>query len=99
MGGPQGRGVTPAVAARVAQLQAERDERVARARFRARHQAGQRARISALLAELVAVLAEGLGDELGRGETTGGCPACRRRLSPRSRTCPGCGWSAGEAVA
>lgn len=93
--------MTPAVAARVAQLQAERDERVARARFRARHQAGQQARINALLAELVAVLAESLGDELGqvRGETTSECPDCRRRLSPRRRTCPGRGCPAGEAAA
>lgn len=50
--------MTPAVAARAAQLEAERDERTARARFRARHAAERQARISVLLAELVAVLAE-----------------------------------------
>jgi hypothetical protein len=80
--------MTPAVAARVRQLEAERNERVARARFRARHAAEHQGRIAVLLAELVAVLAEGLGDELGK--TTGGCPECLHRLSPRRRTCPYC---------
>lgn len=45
-----------AVAARVRQLEAERDHRRACARFRAEHRAAQQARIDALLAELVATL-------------------------------------------
>lgn len=80
--------MTPALVARLAQLEAERDERIARARFRARHAAEKQARVSVLLAEVVAVLAEGLGEELG--ETTGECAACHRRLAPRRRTCPYC---------
>jgi hypothetical protein len=83
-----GCGVNAALRARLEQLEAERDERIARARFRARHVAEAQARLDVLLAELVAVLAEGLGDALG--ETTGECAACHHRLSPRRRTCPYC---------
>ena len=47
-----------ALAARVAQVERERNDQVAGARFRARQVAVRRARIDALLYELIAVLAE-----------------------------------------
>ena len=50
--------MTPALAARVAQLDAEREHRAAVAEFRARRIADEQARIGALLTELVAVLAQ-----------------------------------------
>ena len=48
----------PALAARVAQLNAQRDHRAAVAEFRRRRAADQQARVNALLTELVAALAE-----------------------------------------
>lgn len=52
---------------------ADRDERVALARNRARLRAERQARAFVALAELIAVLAEGLGDQLGEDE--GECAA------------------------
>lgn len=82
--------MNPAVRGRLEQLEAERAERIDRARFRARHAAEQQARISVLLAEVIAVLAEGLGDALGDWDQRPACPVCHRRLAPRRRTCPYC---------
>ena len=50
--------MTPAVAARVAQLGAERDYRRSVAEFRQQREAARQARVASLLTELVAALSQ-----------------------------------------
>lgn len=86
-------GMNPALAARVRQLEDERDHRLAVAEFRARHVADQQRRTDALISEAVAALAELLSSP-----KSATCPDCRHALAPRVRNCPHCR-QAGEGLA
>jgi hypothetical protein len=80
-----GCGVTPALAARARQMQAEADYRRSVAEFREQHAATLQRQAEALIAEAVAALAE-----LFSRPAHAVCLTCRRALAPRVRNCPHC---------
>ena len=88
--------MTPALAARVHQLAAEREHRAAVAAFRARRIADRQARSDALIADVIDVLARALDAAQSSPRE---CRGCTRQLAPRVRRCPSCQYLNAPATA